>query len=192
MRQRKGCPVPPDTPSAVSGAAGRLPLPQRQVRSASEEQRLFRCGKPHMGGFRYELRLLHEVAASDKLPGKREDVAALAQTEVVPELFRHVHTERGRALTSVRGKIPQLVTASSDRLMSQPCEKIRKGIFLMASISVRSMPVSVDDELDADPELRVETSSCRHPTGNAPGGWRAGRYGLPRKTPHRASAHRRR
>ena len=83
-------------------------------------------GNRHIGGFRYELRLLHEVIALQKLPGKREDVAALAQTEVVPELFRHVHTERGCALAPVRGKIPQLVTAPSDRLMPQPCEKIRK------------------------------------------------------------------
>ena len=38
----------------------------------------------HIGGFRYELHLFHEVPASDKLPGKREDVATLAQTEVIP------------------------------------------------------------------------------------------------------------
>ena len=32
---------------------------------------------------------------------RRKDVATFAQTEVVPELFRHVHTERGRALIAV-------------------------------------------------------------------------------------------
>ena len=80
-----------------------------------------------MGGLRYELHLFHEVVASDKLPGKREDVAALARTEVVPELFRHVHTERGRALIAVWRTIPQFVAASSYRLMSQPCEEVRKG-----------------------------------------------------------------
>ena len=86
----------------------------------------FPSGHRHVGGFRYELRLRPKVIALQKLPGKREDVAALAQTEVVPELFRHVHTERGCALAPVRGKIPQLVTAPSNRLMPQPCEKIRK------------------------------------------------------------------
>ena len=65
--------------------------------------------------------------ASDKLPGKREDVAALARTEVIPELFRHVHAERGCALVAVWRTIPPLVSASSDRLMPQPCEKVRKG-----------------------------------------------------------------
>ena len=90
-------------------------------------QRLFRCDNRHTGGFRYESRLRQEVPASGKLPGKREDVAALSQAEVVPELFRHVHTERGCALTPVRGEIPQLVSAPSDRLMSQPCEKVREG-----------------------------------------------------------------
>jgi len=54
-------------------------------------------------------------APSDKLPGKREDVAALARTEVVPELFRHVHTERGRALIAVWRTIPQLVTVLRGR-----------------------------------------------------------------------------
>ena len=83
-------------------------------------------GNRHIGGFRYKLRLLHEVVALQKLPGKREDVAALAKPEIVPKLFCHVHTERGCALAPVRGDIPQLVTAPSDRLMSQPCEKIRK------------------------------------------------------------------
>lgn len=50
-----------------------------------------------------------------------------ARTEVVPELFRHVHTERGRALIAVWRTIPQFVAASSYRLMSQPCEEVRKG-----------------------------------------------------------------
>ena len=43
-----------------------------------------------------------------------------------PKSYQSVHTERGCALAPVRGKIPQLVTAPSDRLMPQPCEKIRK------------------------------------------------------------------
>ena len=90
-------------------------------------QRLFRCDKRHTGGFRYESCLRHEVTASGKLPGKREDVTALAQTEVVPEPFRHVHTERGRALTAVRRTIPKFVSAPSDRLMPQPREKVREG-----------------------------------------------------------------
>ena len=92
-----------------------------------QESRFAHFWNRYIGGFRYEFHLFHEVAASDKLPGKREDVATLAKTEVVPELFRHVHTERGRALAPVRGDIPQLVAASSDRLMPQPCEEVRKG-----------------------------------------------------------------
>ena len=48
-------------------------------------------GHRHVGGFRYELRLRHEVTALQKLPGKREDVAALAQTEVVPEPVSYTH-----------------------------------------------------------------------------------------------------
>ena len=92
-----------------------------------QKQRLFRCDKRHTSGFRYESRLRHEIPASGKLPDKREDVAALAQAEVVPELFRHVHTEGGRAFTAVWRTIPQLVSAPSDRLMPQPCEKIREG-----------------------------------------------------------------
>ena len=63
----------------------------------------------------------------DKLPGKREDVAAFSKTEVVPELFRHIHAKRGCALIAVWRTIPQLVAASSDRLMSQPCEEVRNG-----------------------------------------------------------------
>ena len=103
-------------------------------------QRLFCCGKRHTGGFRYESRLRHEIPASGKLPDKREDVAALAQAEVVPELFRHVHTEGGRAFTAVWRTIPQLVSAPSDRLMSQPCEKVRNGLSASySSMSVRSM-----------------------------------------------------
>lgn len=50
-----------------------------------------------------------------------------SDTEVVPKLFLHVHTERRRALIAVWCTIPQLVAASSDRLMSQPCKEVRKG-----------------------------------------------------------------
>ena len=109
-----------------------------------------------MGGFRYEPRLHHEITASDKLPGKREYVAALAQAEVVPELFRHVHTERGCSLVAVRRTIPQLVSASSDRLMPQPCEEVRKGyplhVFNVRPFHTR---LSVDDELYAHTPLAV-------------------------------------
>jgi len=62
-----------------------------------------------------------------KLPRKREDVAALSQAEVVPEMFCHVHAERGCALTPVWGEVPQFISDPSDRLVSQPCKKIRKG-----------------------------------------------------------------
>lgn len=89
--------------------------------------RLAKLNNLHIGGFRYELHLFYEVTASDKLPGKCEDVATLAQAEVVPELLLHVHTERGCALTAIWRTIPQLVSASSYRLMSQPCEKLCKS-----------------------------------------------------------------
>ncbi len=168
MRFRKGCPVPLNTPSAVSGAAERPPHPQRQVRSASGETRLFPSGNRHIGGFRYELRLLHEVIALQKLPGKREDVTALAQTEVVPKLFRHVHTERGvrSPLYGARyhSSLPLLLTGSCP----SRARKSASGILLIASISVRSMPVSVDDELDADPELRVELPRVATPQATLP------------------------
>ena len=48
--------------------------------------------------------------------------------------------------------LPLLLTGSCPNR----ARKSASGILLIASISVRSMPVSVDDELDADPELRVE------------------------------------
>ena len=48
--------------------------------------------------------------------------------------------------------LPLLLTGS----YPNRARKSASGICLTASISVRSMPVSVDDELDADPELRVE------------------------------------
>ena len=42
------------------------------------------------------------------------------------------------------------------------------GICLMMSISVRSMSVSVDDELDADPELRMKLSRVATPQATLP------------------------
>ena len=48
--------------------------------------------------------LFHEVVASDKLPGKREDVAALARTEVVPEPVSYTHLQHLRVHG---GNIPQ-------------------------------------------------------------------------------------
>ncbi len=73
----------------------------------------------------------HEVVALQKLPGKREDVAALAHTEVVPELFRHVHTERGCALIARYGaryhsSLPLLLTGSCP----SRARKSASGIFL--------------------------------------------------------------
>ena len=42
------------------------------------------------------------------------------------------------------------------------------GILLTASISVLSMPVSVDDELDTDPELRVKLPRVATPKATLP------------------------
>ena len=56
--------------------------------------------------------------------------------KTISEPFRHVHAERGRALIAVWRMIPQLVSAPSDRLMSQPCEKVREG-YLPHSVYIR-------------------------------------------------------
>ena len=42
------------------------------------------------------------------------------------------------------------------------------GICLMMSISVRSMSVSVDDELDSDPELRMKLPRVATPQATLP------------------------
>jgi hypothetical protein len=43
------------------------------------------------------------------------------------------------------------------------------GICLMMSISVRSMSVSVDDELDSDPELRMKLPRVATPQATLEG-----------------------
>ncbi len=60
--------------------------------------------------------------------------------------------------------LPLLLTGSCP----SRARKSASGILLTASISVLSMPVSVDDELDADPELRVELSCVATPKATLP------------------------
>ena len=101
----------------------------------------------------------------DKLPGKREDVAALAQPKSLPELFRHVHTEEG-----VRSRYGARYHSSLPLLLTGSCpSRARKSAMGIASyFNVRPFhAVSVDDELDARPELRMELP-CRHPQATLP------------------------
>ncbi len=60
--------------------------------------------------------------------------------------------------------LPLLLTGSCP----SRARKSASGILLTASISVLSMPVSVDDELDTDPELRVELPCVATPKATLP------------------------
>ena len=79
----------------------------------------------HTGTFRYEPCLCEKITAVDKLSGKIEDVTAYAQPEIVPDILFHIHTEGRCPFAPVRCRIPQFVSASSCRFMSQPSEKVR-------------------------------------------------------------------
>ena len=73
------------------------------------------------------------LACAMKSPLRANSPASVKMSPPLPKpksyqsSFRHVHTERGGAFTAVRRTIPQLVSAPPDRLMSQPCEKVREG-----------------------------------------------------------------
>ena len=60
--------------------------------------------------------------------------------------------------------LPLLLTGSCP----SRARKSASGILLTASISVLSMPVSVDDELDTDPELRVKLPRVATPKATLP------------------------
>lgn len=60
----------------------------------------------------------------DELPGKGEDIAALAQPVVIPQVSLHVHLERRRAFLPVRSLVPQRVCPALHGRMAQPCEEL--------------------------------------------------------------------
>ncbi|EYA74112.1 hypothetical protein M133_3852 [Bacteroides fragilis str. S24L26] len=77
-------------------------------------------GKRCAGCFRYEPCLREKIGTVHELSRECEDVTPFSQTEIIPDLFLHIHMKRRCAFAPVRCGIPQLVTASFHRFMPQP------------------------------------------------------------------------
>ena len=60
----------------------------------------------------------------DELPGKGENVSALAGTEIVPEIFLRVHLERRCLFLPVRRPVPYGISTPLQGMMAQPCEEL--------------------------------------------------------------------
>ncbi len=103
-------------------------------------RRLFQSDSRHIGGFRYESRLHHEVVALQKLPRKREDVAALSQAEVVPEMFCHVHAEEGVRSPRYGARYHNSFPLRLTGLYPNLARKSARGIRLIMSMSVCFIP----------------------------------------------------
>ena len=156
-------------PSAVSGAAERPPHPQKRIRSASRDRRAF----PHPATVILAASAMN-FACFMKSSLCRNSPASVKMSPPLPKPKSYqscfaTFTRKEDVRSPLYGaryhsSLPLLLTGSCP----SRARKSASGILLTASISVLSMPVSVDDELDTDPELRVELPCVATPKATLP------------------------
>lgn len=103
-------------------------LPASLSHSGTLTRLMFR--KRHTRHLRHILHLRKEVVRPDELPGKCEDVSALAFAKIIPEIFLRVHLERRCLFLPVRRPVPYGIGTPLHGMMPQPCKEVLYRHFL--------------------------------------------------------------